>query len=188
MGEPKLILRLAPDAPTMIEQVAETLRPETDDLFLVGTADWKLPDRLADLPIVSDGRQGAADGVIAALEAARSDFCIIMSGDLPFLDRSLIHEMVSVAARERKGVLVRDVSGLHPLHAVYRRADLPRIKSLVVSGERSLSAIASDIAMTVLSLTDPSRPEEHRWSVFNVNTPHDLLIARTRYQHQSGFS
>jgi molybdopterin-guanine dinucleotide biosynthesis protein A len=182
MGKPKLILRLAPNAPTLIEQVAAALRTATDDLFLVGAADWELPAQLSMLPIVSDGGQGQADGVIAALEVARSEFCIIVAGDMPFLDRSLIHEMVSTATHQDRGVLVSDTSGVHPLHAVYRRRDLPRLKSIVASGERSLSIIAADTAMTVITLTDPARPEAHRWSVFNANTPADLNIARAHYQ------
>lgn len=178
MGEPKAIMRLDAGSPTLIETVVATLKGIASDIVLVGSADWPLPGGLDGLRRVSDGGQGATDGVIAALEAGKSGHCLVVGCDMPFLDRSLLRELARVAQDADRGVIIRDANGMHPLHAVYRRADLARIKGIVRDGQRSLGAIAAATGMVTLDLDAPGRPEAHRWSVFNANTPDDLAIAR----------
>lgn len=177
MGEPKALLRLAPDTPTLLERVAGRVGEVVAEVMLVGRADWSIPPSLADLRCVLDGGDGAADGVIAALGAARSDTCLVVGCDMPFLDVALLREMIALSQREGKGGVARDATGLHPLHAVWRRQDLPRIERLVATGERSLATIARSIEMVPIDLAD--RDPAARWSVFNVNTPADLEVARS---------
>lgn len=175
MGQPKALLRLEPDGPTFIEGVVSALRGLADDVFLVGCPDWSLPEVIAGLDMVEDARQGAADGLIAALGRARHDLCVVTACDMPFLDVTFLAEMVDVARDGERSVLARDETGRHPLHAVYWRADLPRIMDLVASGERSLAGICDDIDAIPM---DVGEDEARRWSVFNINTPDDLTQGR----------
>lgn len=184
MGEPKAIMRLTPNAPTLIETVVLALQDISREVMLVGSAGWPLPGTLDLLPRVNDGGQGATDGVIAALDAAASDLCLVVGCDMPFLDPPLLREMIAIARDTDRGVIVRDATGPHPLHAIYRRADLPRIRAIVGYGQRSLAVIAGETGMVALDLDAPGRPEAHRWSVFNANTPDDLAIARAHAGQQ----
>lgn len=177
MGQPKAILRLQPEGPTLLEHAVDAVRRVANDVFLVGIPDWPLPDALEGMRIVEDARQGAADGVIAALASAHHDYCLVAGCDMPFLDPTLLSDMVTIARQHDRTVIARDDSGLHPLHAAWRRADLSRIAALVNSGQRSLTRIASDIGAVEFDVTGS------RWSVFNINTPDDLMAARA---HVSG--
>lgn len=178
MGEPKAIMRLTPNAPTLIESVVLTLQGVSSEIMLIGSADWPVPGTLDHLRRVNDGGQGATDGVIAALDAAAYDLCLVVGCDMPFLNPAHLQGMIAVAWNDDRGVIVGDATGPHPLHAIYRRADLPRIREIVEGGQRSLAAIARETSMRMLDLDAPGRPDAHRWSVFNANTPADLAIAR----------
>lgn len=176
MGEPKALLRLEPASPTLLESAVLAVGEVASEIVLVGRANWPIPPSLAGLRRVADGGNGAADGVIAALGAAMSDACLVVGCDMPFLDVPLLREMTDLARREGRGVVARDASGLHPLHAIWRRDDLRRIEALVAAGERSLAAITEALGMATIDLD--GRGEAARWSVFNANTPEDLATAR----------
>lgn len=176
MGQPKALLRLTPDRPTLLETVAGAVGWVASDIVLVGRTDWPLPMSLRDLRRVEDDGNGAADGVLAALHAARFDSCLVVGCDMPFLDVELLREMAAVAEGKQRGVIVRDGDGPHPLHAIWRRADLASFETIVRAGERSLATIAREIGMVALHLDQ--HDEAARWSVFNTNTPADLEIAR----------
>ena len=175
MGEPKAVLRLEPDAPTLIELVVAALRRVAIEVFLVGQPSWALPSTLAEMRIVEDAQQGAADGVIAALGAAKHDFCIVVGCDMPFLEPSLLLEMIAIAQTHNRSVLAHDSAGAHPLHTVYRREDRKGFEARVAAGERSLTTIAVDLGAIAV---DIGSHDMRRWSVFNVNTPTDLAMAR----------
>lgn len=177
MGEPKAILRLEPDGPTMIERVAAVLRTIADDVFLVGYPAWPIPDSLAEIRIVEDARNSAADGLVAALESSRSALCLVVACDMPFLDTVFLAELVDIARRHDRSVLARDDAGGHPLHAVYKRADLPRIREVVASGERSLMRLCEEIDAVSVRV---GNAEARRWSVVNINTPEDFDQAKER--------
>lgn len=176
MGEPKALLRLDADGPTLLELAAGAVGAVAVDVMLVGRADWSIPASLTVLRQVADDGNGAADGVVAALRAAQFDHCLVVACDMPFLDVALLRDMLALARQEGKGVVARDASGLHPLHAIWRRGDLPRTEALVMGGERSLVTIARSLGMATIELD--GRGEAAHWSVFNANSPADVEAAR----------
>jgi molybdenum cofactor guanylyltransferase len=182
MGEPKALIRLQNEGMTLIETVVSTITPIADHVFLAGNRTWELPASLTYLDEVPDGGQGPADGIIAALESSRRDLCVVIACDMPFLNGELLTEMIDTATRTRTGVMARDSNGLHPLHAVYRTGDLPRIREVISGGQRSLSTIAFELSMHLIDLDEIDRPDRHRWSVFNANTPDEIDIARSRLE------
>lgn len=180
MGEPKALLRIEPDCPTFLERVVESLQPVAPDVFLVGCAEWEVPGSLAAIRRVRDGGRGAADGVVCALKASRFDTCLIVGCDMPFLDVPLLREMTLRTQQSGVGVIACNARGPHPLHAMYKRIDLERIRTFIASGQRSLTSIADLLGMEKIDVDAPERGSAHSWSVFNVNTPEDLKLARNR--------
>lgn len=177
MGVPKALLRLTEGGPTMVELAAKVLRAVADDIMLVGTPDWPIPASLKGVRRIRDAGDGAIDGVIAALGAARYDHCLVVGCDMPFLDAALLREMAERAIESGAGVIACDGGGMHPLHAIWHRADLPHITAMAARGERSLTGIVGALNMTTIDLS--GRESTARWSVFNANTPADLEMAKS---------
>lgn len=178
MGEPKALVRLADDGPTLLERTVETLRSVSGDVFLVGAADWLVPAPLGECPLVIDEGTSAADGVVTALGTAAHRFCVVVACDMPFLDAGLLREMGGLALRTGRGVIASDSRGAHPLHAVWDRDAAPALRDAIERNERSLGALARLANLAPLALDAAGRSDRDRWSAFNVNTPDDLAIAR----------
>lgn len=180
MGMPKALLRLEPDGPTLLERVACRLGSVTTEVMLVGRAAWPVPESLARLPRCDDRGDGPADGIVAALAASAAPLCIVVACDMPFLHPPLLERMVMTARRAGRGVVVADDHGMHPLHAVYRRDDLPVLAAAIEEGERSLGALVARAGMIEMALGAPDASDADRASVLNLNTPADLEAARAR--------
>ena len=178
MGGPKALLRLAGNGPTMIERVVAAVSEIAEEVILVGGATWSIPESLVYLPRVPDAGNGAADGVVAALQASSHPLCIVVACDMPFLDPELLRRMAEAACDQVCGVMLADECGLHPLHAVYRTKDLGRIEEIIASGERTLSTIAENLGMVRFVPDGDDGAVRGAWSAFNVNTPEDLEVAR----------
>ncbi len=178
MGRPKALLRLTKGDPTLIERTVAILRTVADDVFLVGAAGWPLPTPLSACRLAIDEGTSAADGVVTALDAAMHRFCIVVACDMPFLDAGLLRKMGGLALRSGHGVMVSDSRGTHPLHAVWDRETAPALHAAIERGERSLGALA--LLADMASLEVDGAGQDERWSVFNVNTPDDLAVARAR--------
>ena len=180
MGKPKGLLRLATGEPTFVERTVGVLRNVSDDVFLVGAADWLLPAPLSSCPVAFDEGSSAADGLVTALDGASHRFCIVVACDMPFLDASLLREMSKQALQTGRGVVPIDARGEHPLHAVWDGDAAAVLHEAIGRGERSLAALARLAEMTPFNLDGRDRTGRDRWSVFNVNTPDDLAVARAR--------
>ncbi len=178
MGTPKALLRLADGDDTLIERTVATLEKISDDVVLVGTPPWLLPAAVSTCRTAADRGLSAADGIVTALEVAAHRICVVVACDMPFLDAGLLVEMARVAQKKGRGVIATDARGAHPLHAIWDREQLPRIRAAVDRGERSLGALAQVANALGFDLDAPGRTDRERWSVFNVNTPGDLDIAR----------
>ena len=179
MGTPKALLRLVNGGETLLERTVATLREIADDVVLVGTPGWSIPPPVAEWRQVPDRGASAADGIVTALDEAVHQWCVVVACDMPFLEADLLLEMANLAQRTRRGVIAVDSHGAHPLHAVWDREQLAPIRTALDRGERSLGALARVAGMLPLDLAAPGRSDRERWSVFNINTPHDLDVART---------
>jgi molybdopterin-guanine dinucleotide biosynthesis protein A len=183
MGTPKALLRLVDGGETVLERTVATLQAIADDVVLVGTPGWPLPAPVIGCRQVADRGTSAADGIVTALNEAAHRWCVVVACDMPFLDPHLLREMADLAQRTRRGVVASDATGAHPLHAVWDREQLPPIRTALDRGERSLGNLSQLAGMQPLDLDAPGRSDGAQWSVFNVNTPHDLDVAR---RHAAG--
>src|SRR5690349_521379 len=92
MGRNKALLRLTPDRPTLIEEVAATVAPLGPILLVTNT-----PDAYAflDLPMVPDARPGAGalGGLYSGLLATACPFNLVVACDMPFLQPALLRAL-----------------------------------------------------------------------------------------------
>jgi molybdopterin-guanine dinucleotide biosynthesis protein A len=82
--------------------------------------------------------QGPMAGILAGLRAAANDVCAVIACDIPDVHVPLVRRLVRAAAEADIAVPVTPAGQFEPLFAVYSKAVIPAIETLLRAGERSL--------------------------------------------------
>jgi molybdopterin-guanine dinucleotide biosynthesis protein A len=151
-GSPKAFARLGGE--TLAERGWRTLGEACRHRLAVGKASEALG---LPFPILDDGSdvQAPIVGLIAALEVAPTDLCVVLPVDCPLVTPALLLALADACrdvARSQRG----------PLPGAYRRTALPALKHGGLAIHRAIEKL--DVA--VLDV-DPHL-------ILNVNTPEDL--------------
>lgn len=156
----------------IVDRVREVLVPLCDEVVLVGDAAL-LGD--VGLRVVPDRRPGLGPlaGLEAALEETAGDALLLVGGDMPLIERSLLERLL-VADPGAAAVCFAGEQGSEPLCARYSRALLPAVRARLDSGELALHRLLDGVGALRLSLASPAE----RLALSNVNTPEELDRAR----------
>jgi molybdopterin-guanine dinucleotide biosynthesis protein A len=151
-GSPKAVARFGGE--TLGERGWRTLGEACEHRLAVGKTSEALE---LPFPVLDDGSdvQAPIVGLIAALEAAPTELCVVLPVDCPLVPPALLLELAAACrdvARPRRG----------PLPGAYRRTALPALKQGGLAIHRALAGL--DVA--VLDV-DPHL-------LVNVNTPDEL--------------
>jgi molybdopterin-guanine dinucleotide biosynthesis protein A len=171
MGQNKAFLRVGGER--LIDRTVRLFRSVFREVIIVTANPLDYLDQ--DAAIVTDlltGR-GALGGLYTGLFYASDEYAFIAACDIPFLNRSFLEYMTSLATGYDI-VVPAPPDGLQPLHAVYSRRCLPAIRSLLDRNRFQIKEFYPGhtllrISPEVLRSYDP----EGRM-FFNVNTPEDL--------------
>jgi len=151
-GSPKALARFGGE--TLAERSWRTLGDTCEHRLAVGKRSEALG---LPFPVIDDGSdvQAPIIGLVAGLEAAPTDVCVVLPVDCPLVTPELLLELADACrdvARPRRG----------PLPGAYRRTALPALKQGGLAIHRALAGL--DVA--VLDV-DPHL-------LVNVNTPEEL--------------
>jgi molybdopterin-guanine dinucleotide biosynthesis protein A len=181
------------DGRLLIERVLDALREVCGEIVVV--ADDPMPFARFGVRVVPDSVPdfGPLAGLHAGLDALRAELNVAVAVDMPFLNPRLLRAMLAAAVgwdavipALSAGVTpdalqnrrAKDLD-LHPLHAVYRRTCLEPIQAAIARGDRRLNAFLPDARVRYLT-ADEIRPHDPELrSLLNVNTPDDLVMARS---------
>lgn len=167
MGRDKAFLAGADGRP-LVEVALDALRAAGAAHLLIAAND---PARFESLGVrvVPDAvpGEGPLRGIQAALEAAATDWCLVVACDMPHLDAELLRQVAARMVAPFQVVVPEAGGRLQPLHAGWHRSALLEIQSALAEGERSL--------MGMLERLDADRVELPEGPGFkNVNRPEDL--------------
>jgi molybdopterin-guanine dinucleotide biosynthesis protein A len=120
-------------------------------------------------------------GPVAALDAGlrqtTAELVLVLSADLPFLDRATVAALLAAATRE--GALLRDPGGrAQPLVAAYRAEPLRREIALLAAEHGSLTGLPLRALTAELDLAEVTDTEP--LASFDCDTWDDLAAARAR--------
>ncbi|MCD6571491.1 MAG: molybdenum cofactor guanylyltransferase [Deltaproteobacteria bacterium] len=170
-GKDKIITPI--DDKPMIRKVIDVIQDMFDEVILVGHP----RDDLNTFKIVEDIIPGCGPlgGIYTALEVAKNKYIFVFGADMPLLDTEFIKHMVSLADKHDI-ILPIWREGMEPLHAIYNKALIPTIASLI---DRKFFKIAQLIGLedvSVLKVTeDQIRTFGEPERIFlNINTITDL--------------
>ncbi len=174
MGRNKALVEL--DGKNLIEYVVEVARKAANEILLITNS----PKEYAflNLPMFPDEIKniGPLGGIYTALKACNTSHCLVIACDLPFLSEELIRFLVENAGDT--DVFALDVGrGAEVLCAVYSKACLPAIESLVARGDYKVANLLQAVKSRVIRF-GPGHSLYSQHLFYNINTPEDLSRAQ----------
>ncbi|MGN7472348.1 molybdenum cofactor guanylyltransferase [Brevibacillus sp. SAFN-007a] len=141
------------------------------------------PDRIpaelakrADVRVTADlvPSAGPVSGLVTAFRLCAEDVLLVLSCDLPFMDRTQIASLLAYAAgKDGWDAVIPSAQGrLHPLCALYRKHTQPVWEQALEQDERRLLKTIRKLSVLVVpeGWLDP-------WALFNANTPEEYDAA-----------
>jgi molybdenum cofactor guanylyltransferase len=181
-GEDKALARFGHPPRTLLQTVIERVSGLSDDLFIVseerpGYADYGVPVR-PDLL----GKTGVLGALGASLSHARHPCCLVVSCDMPFLNRALLSWMIrqnfstdALIPRTRGTSRQGGSSIWHFLHGIYRKECLTAVKSSLQSDQRSLMSLVDRMTIQPVEEQVVRRFDPTLSTFMSVNTNEDYL-------------
>ncbi|MBI5124184.1 MAG: molybdenum cofactor guanylyltransferase [Candidatus Omnitrophica bacterium] len=162
---------------TIIERQLKALRNFFKEIIIVTNS----PDSykgLKNVIIVSDiiRSRGPIGGIYSGLLASSSFYNFVIACDMPFLNESVIRDII----KNKNGydVIVPNIDGrLHPLFGIYSKDCISVIEHLIEQDELSVKNLFPIVRSRFLSRDEIRRFDEDLISLENINTKDDLSKA-----------
>ena len=173
LGHDKAQVRLAnAEEPDFLARAAGMLAACCQRVIIVGRAHPDYEHCPDDIP----GR-GPAGGIATALKVSESA-CLVLSCDLPFMEREVLERLIACRAERPVGTLAtsyrqKDTGHVESLVAIYEKEALPCFQSRIHEGRLKTSQAVPLSQQHFLDYT-----AEEALPFFNINYPADLLVAR----------
>ena len=175
MGTDKALLPLG--GKVLVEYVLASIAGLGDEILITTNNPAGL-ERFG-FPLVADRIPGAGAlfGLQTALEAAHGSHVLLVACDMPFLQRSVLEELIALAPRA--DVVAPRIGGyFEPLLAVYHRARcLPAVRKALSEGDRRMISFYPQVDVLALEGERLRALDPQGISFFNINTPQDLARA-----------
>ncbi len=163
----------------VISRVLAAVRPIASEVIVVDN-DVSLA-HISGIRIVPDTetRAGVLVALHSGLAAASGELCVAVACDMPFLNGELLSWLVTEAAHY--DVVIPASGGqLDPLHAVYRRENcLDAIGRALARGEKRMVSYFGEVRVREVGEAELRAIDPDLRSLFNINTPEDLELARS---------
>ncbi len=162
---------------SLLARVVARVRPLCAEVMVVGelsTADPILGTRsVADI----HPGHGALGGIHAGLQAARTEYSLVVGCDMPFLNRDLLRYMIGQI--EGYDVIIPRLKGLtEPLHTLYSHNCLEPIEHLLTQGGGRITSFFPQVRVRYVEEAEVDRFDPQHLSFFNINTAEDLRWAQ----------
>ena len=164
---------------SLLEQVVACVRSVCGDVILVA-GEQRIPQikGYPELKVASDIEpgKGPLGGIYTGLKTSTTRLNLVVAGDMPFLNRNLLRQMLSLA--DSYDLVVPRVGDLiEPLHAVYTKSCLEPIEDMLARNELRVRALFPLVRVRYVEATEIEEFDPHHLSFFNVNTRADLAKA-----------
>jgi molybdopterin-guanine dinucleotide biosynthesis protein A len=135
------------------------------------------------VPDILDERSGLG-GLYSALLMATTPVVLVLAGDMPFLQPSLLSRLASVGDNA-DAVVPRTGGRWHPLCAGYRRNVAPLVKLQLDSGSLRVTDAVERMRVDELGAEDLASFDPDGILLMNLNTPGDYERACQLARHHA---
>jgi molybdenum cofactor guanylyltransferase len=178
MGSPKALLPFGSE--TMLQRVLRVLGTVVSPLVVVAAAGQDLPALPPSIVITRDEHEdrGPLEGLRAGLKGLPEgvDRAYVTSCDVPLLVPRFVTRMVELLGDH--DIAVMEIDGFaHPLSAVYRRATLPHVESLLAADRRRMVFLFDAVKTRRIQPSEMASVDPQLLTLRNLNTREDYLEA-----------
>jgi molybdenum cofactor guanylyltransferase len=182
MGRDKALLEVA--GKPLVKRAAELLEPLTASVTLIGE-----PQRYSHLglPVLADRwpGEGPLGGIVTALEALRSPWCLILACDMPFLTPEWLAWLCERAnalgnTGSADAVVPESARGLEPMCAAYSITCAVALAAAFERGVRKVTGAIAGLELERIPETEWHKFSPDRSLFRNLNTREDYRAARTQ--------
>jgi molybdopterin-guanine dinucleotide biosynthesis protein A len=166
----------------LLQRVVDSLIPVSRRILVViaqGQGYPAIEARQARVDCIQDiyPGKGVLGGLYTGLSTSDSEHSLVVAGDMPFLNPSLVQYLVSAAPAF--DVVMPRLNGLiQPLHAIYSRDCLPPIQEQLERNQLQIRVFLDKVRVKYVEEAEIDRFDPRHLSFFNVNTPEDLMKAQ----------
>ena len=161
---------------SIVERVIERLSPLAGQMLIVtGSERTDLPGT-GDAQFLTDlyPGYGPLGGIYTGLAASRASHSIVVACDMPFLNTKLLGYMIEQAGDFDAVVPRLDGGMIEPLHAVYSRSCLERMKTQLDNKQLSIRDVIKTLNVRYLEPSESQQLDPKLLSFFNINYQADL--------------
>jgi molybdenum cofactor guanylyltransferase len=163
----------------ILARVVEALGPLADEwLALVHDRNLVAVDGLKIL-VDPAPRAGVLPALRYGLRMATRGVCLVVAGDMPFVQGQVFEYLVRLQRDERERVVIPRVDGiLQPMHCVVDRlATLEAIDAALHADEHRLFRVLESLSPRIVDEPELRTINPDLRTLFNINTPEDLAQA-----------
>jgi molybdopterin-guanine dinucleotide biosynthesis protein MobB len=160
----------------VISHLIDSLTPLARDIFIVA-GDVAAYESFG-LPVCADhyAQKASLVGIYSALAASRNEICFTVACDMPFIEPSLVSMLANLAAGYQAAVPVSQ-RGREPLHAIYSRDSLGRMREQIEAGDFALHNLLDSLKVRYVDMVEMAPLRDPNMVFMNVNTIVELEAA-----------
>ena len=165
---------------TIIQRVLDSLRPLSGEILIVtGVNEIELPGT-EEAEFVTDiyPHYGPLGGIYTGLASARFPLSIVVASDMPFLNTKLLGHMLEQVENYDAVVPLLEGGMVEPLHAIYNRKCLEKMKKRLDNKQLSTFAMVKTLQVKYIEPAEIQQFDPQMLSLFSINIPADLEKAR----------
>lgn len=172
----------------VISHLIDSLTPLARDIFIVA-GDVAAYESFG-LPVCADhyDQKASLVGIYSALAASRNEICFTVACDMPFIEPSLVSMLANLAPGYQAVVPVSQ-RGREPLHAIYSRDSLGRMREQIEAGDFALHNLLDSLKARYVDMVEMAPLCDPNMVFMNVNTiveleEASLLVPRMRRRRE----
>lgn len=178
LGHDKATLHLYDETSTLLDKTAHLLKELLGSVMIVGRSH---PDYIS-IPDIVTG-YGPVGGVTSALRHAGGDAILVLSCDLPFMEKNTLKTLLSIREKRSPNTWCtafqqKETGHIEALVSIYEPKALPCLEACLKEKKLKLSKVIPQNHQLLIPYS-----AEESLPFFNINYPADLEIVRRMLAH-----